>query len=291
MAASLRSAALLVALAATTAAARLVLSPAADAQKPLRELAFLPNGKVLRAVSLGQRHTLADYFWLALVQHVGAAADARQPRWDAVYPVADLVTDLDPRYGYAYQEAGGVLSGLAKRVDLSDKILLKGVEAIPDRWQLHWNLGFNKYFYENDLIGAAKHFQQAALVGKRPHLAYQASALAMDSNGAGSYDFAIHALDVALEEPDAAPLREFFVKRLLQARTFQVLARVEELAEAFRAAAGRYPFGIPELVATGRLQAVPADPAGGTIELDPLTGKARSSVLGPRIPFLNGPAQ
>jgi tetratricopeptide (TPR) repeat protein len=273
---------------AATAGARTVLAPAADAQRPLRELAFLPDGRVLRAVSMGQRHALADYYWLALIQHIGAAADAKAPRWDAVFPVANLVTDLDPRYGYAYQEAGGVLSGLAGRVDLSNKILLKGLEAVPDRWQLYWNLGFNKYFYEGDLAAAARYFQQAAEIGKRPHLAFKVSALALDAGGPEGYALAIHALEVALQEPDADPLREHLEHRLLQARTFQVLARVEQAAEAFRATAGRWPLGVSELVVSGRLPAVPPDPAGGAIELDPSTGKARSTVLGPRVPILNG---
>ena len=291
MASTLRATMLLLALAAATAGARLALAPAADAQRPLRELAFLPNGRLLRAVSLGQRHTLADYYWLAMLQHVGAAAEAKQPRWEAVYPVADLVTDLDPRFGYAYQEAGGVLSGLAGRVDLSDRILEKGIAAVPDRWQLHWNLGFNKYFYENDLPAAARAFERAAVVGKRPHLALTSAALAMDSGGPEAYDFAIQALETALAEPSVGPLEEALTARLVRARTFRTLAVVEAAAETFRAAAGRYPFGIPELMATGHLPAVPSDPAGGRIELDPLTGKARSTVLGPRALLLKGPVQ
>ena len=288
MAGTARALAAMTALVAATAVARTALAPVADAQRPLRDLAFLPDGRVLRAVSLGQRHSLADYYWLALIQHVGAAADAKVPRWDAVYPVANLVTDLDPRFGYAYQEAGGVLSGLASRVDLSNQILLKGVAAVPDRWQLYWNLGFNKYFYQGDLAEAARYFQKAAEVGKRPHLAFKVSALALDSGGPEGYELAIHALEVALQEPGADPLREALEKRLLQARTFQVLARVESAAQAFHAAAGRWPRGTGELVASGQLPAVPPDPAGGAIELDPATGKARSTVLGPRVPILTG---
>jgi len=283
---SLRTIAPLLLLLGGAAGARLALEPVASARKPLRELAFLPSGRALRAVALGQRVTLADYYWLSLIQYVGASADSRTPRWDAVLPVAELVTDLDPRFGYAYQEAGSVLSGLAKRVDLSNQILLKGVAAVPDRWQLHWNLGFNKYFYQGDLKGAAADFEQAAKVGKRPHLYYQAAALAMDASGQDDYDFAIHVLEVALQETDAAPLRQAIGERLVRAHTDRTLAQVERAVAAWRAEHGGPPPTLQALVAAGLLPGLPADPAGGRIEYDPQTGSPRSSVLGPRQPIV-----
>jgi tetratricopeptide (TPR) repeat protein len=287
----LRTVALILALAGTAATTRLALEPIASARKPLRELAFLPDGRTLRAVSLGQRHTLADYYWLSLVQHVGVASEAKAPRWDAVFPVANLVTDLDPRYGYAYQEAGGVLSGLAKRTDLSNRLLEKGIAAVPDRWQLHWNLAYNKYFYENDKRTAAHHLKLAAEVGQRPHLYYQAAALAMDSSGADDYDFAIHILEVALAEAESEPLRQVIAERLVRAYTDRALAAVERAVEAFRLRHGRPPASLEELVAARLLPAVPPDPAGGRIEYDPKSGVPRSTVLGARQPILKGPIE
>jgi tetratricopeptide (TPR) repeat protein len=286
---AVRAAVVVVALAGAAAGTRAALQPVANAAgATLRDPSFLPDGRALRAASLGQRHVLADYYWLSLVQNVGVSTDRRNATWNAVFPYADLVTDLDPRYGYAYQEAGGLLSGVAHKVDLSDRILLKGLAAVPDRWQISWNLGFNKYFYERDLRAAAAYFDRAAEVGKRPHLRYQSAALAMSASGEEDYDFAIHALDVALREADSDVLRRALEERLVQARTYKALAEVERAADAHRARTGSAPASIQELVSAGLLPAVPADPAGGRIVLDPATGKARSTVLGGRTPILKG---
>lgn len=288
---TVRAVAIILLLAAGVATTRFALEPVASARRPLRELAFLPDGRALRLVSLGQRHTLADYYWLMLIQYVGEATDSRAPNWDAVFPVANLVTDLDPRYGYAYQEAGGILSGLAKRTDLSDRLLEKGIAAVPDRWQLHWNLAYNKFFYENDRRAAAVHFRRAAEVGKRPHLSQLAAGLAMDASEDADYEFAIRTLEVGLSQADSKPLREFMERRLLRAYTDRALATVDRAVQAFRTRHGRVPSSPEELVTAGLLPGVPADPAGGRIVLDPQTGTPRSTVLGERQLVVKGPRE
>lgn len=285
---AVRAAVLVLVLAGATAGARAALEPVASRASSLRDPSFLPDGHALRAVSLGQRHALADYYWLSLVQHVGVSTDHADATWNAVYPYADLVTDLDPRYGYAYQEAGGLLSGVAHKVELSDRILLKGLAAVPDRWQIPWNLGFNKYFYERDLRGAAAYFERAARVGKRPHLHYQSAAFAMDASGEEDYAFAIRVLEEALSESGSEPLRIVLQERLVRARTYEALADVDRAADAYRARTGSTPGSIEALVAEGLLPAVPKDPSGGRIVWDAARGKARSTILGAREPILKG---
>ncbi len=87
------------------------------------DVTTVPSGRAARIVALGNRTFLSDMYWLATVQYVGEArADERG--WEKLLPLADLVTDLDPRHGYAYQTAGIVLSAVG-RLDESDRILLK----------------------------------------------------------------------------------------------------------------------------------------------------------------------
>ena len=67
------------------------------------------------SLALGHRTLLSDLYWLSTVQYIGEP-QADQRGWDKLYPLVDLVTDLDPRHGYAYQTAGIVLSA-AGRLD------------------------------------------------------------------------------------------------------------------------------------------------------------------------------
>ena len=97
---------------------------------------------------------VSDLYWLATVQYIGdPMADKRG--WEKLYPLADLVTDLDPRHGYAYQTAGIVLSA-AGRFDESDRILVKGMERGPPYWTFPFYLSFNAWFYRGDYAEGAR---------------------------------------------------------------------------------------------------------------------------------------
>ncbi len=147
--------ALAAALAGLTAAARLALEPDASRAPPIRNPAFLPSGRAARVTAFGQRLLVSDLYWLRTVQYMGETAMAGVKRWEALLPLADLVTDLDPRYGYAYQVAGSNLSGLAGRYAEADRILEKGLRNVPERWSLPFVLAVNKFLYEGDFAGGA----------------------------------------------------------------------------------------------------------------------------------------
>src|SRR5512133_1756191 len=73
------------------------------------DVQYVPHGGALSLLSPGVRLSIANYYWLLTVQYLGdARADARG--FDKLFPLVDLVTDLDPGHGYAYQSGGIVLS-------------------------------------------------------------------------------------------------------------------------------------------------------------------------------------
>jgi len=71
----------------------------------------------------------------------------------------------------------------------------------------------------------------------------------------------------------------------VKVRTYQALSQLERAIEAFRARNMRAPLVLEELVWSGLLPRIPADPSGGTIEYDPWASTVRSSAFGPRNPF------
>jgi tetratricopeptide (TPR) repeat protein len=203
---------------------------------------------------------------------------------ESLYALGEVVTDLDPRYGYAYQVVGSNLSGLAHRVKESDLILEKGVRNLPERWTLPFLLAFNKFFYEEDFASAAAWARRAAEVGKRPQLALLAANLSLAADTEDQYRSAIALLELSL--PQAEPeLRVQLEARLTKVRTYQVLSQLERAIAAFRGRNLRAPLVLEELVWGGFLLGIPADPSGGAIEYDPRTGAVRSSAIGPRQPL------
>ena len=278
-------------LAAAAATSRLALEAEAGEVGRVRNPAWLPNGRQLRAVSLGQRLLLADFYWLKLVQYVGETVMARENRWEALYPLAEVVTDLDPRYGYAYQVAGSNLSGLAHRHQEADRILEKGMRNVPGRWSLPFILSVNKFLYEGDYAAAAFYARRAAEVGRRPHLALLAANLALVTDEEGEYRTAAEFLRESISQADTPELREELKQRLTKVETYQAISAVERAVRSFRERYVRRPISVDELVQRGFLAAPPRDPSGGRILYDPVAGEARSTELGPRRPVQPEPVR
>jgi len=239
---------------------------------------------VLRVVSFGQRLLLADFYWLRAVSYMGETLLAKSDRWEALLPLAEIVTDLDPRHGYVYQVTGSNLAGMAHRYAEADRILRKGMRALPDRWTLPFVYATNKFVFEQDYPEAARFVRRAAELGKRPHLALLAANLSALANTDDEYDTAAGFLVQMLGQTDVPEMRGELETRLVRIRTFQALASLERAVAAHRARTGRLPARLGELV-PAELPALPADPSGGRFEYDPQAGTVRSSKLGPREPL------
>jgi hypothetical protein len=271
----MRSTALSAAVAAGALAAAAALDLAlaeAHVAKPY-DVAHVPSGAAARVAALGHRTFLSDLYWLSTVQYIGEPnGDVRG--WDKLYPLADLVTDLDPRHGYAYQTAGIVLSS-AGRLAESDRILLKGVEKGPPLWTLPYYLSFNHWFYMGDYATGAEYARLAATrPGASPNISHLAVSLSAKS---GTPEDAIRMIEelrrTVKDEVSAARLDEQLKLAVLE-RDAQLLERA---AERFRQDKGRAILSVEELLLTGYVSSVPQDPFGGRYFFDARDGKVHSS--------------
>ena len=277
-------AALLVAAVGLTALARAALEPEASARGAIRNPASLPSGKVVRIASFGQRLLLSDLYWLRTVSYMGETLQAKSERWEALLPLAEIVTDLDPRHGYVYQVTGSNLAGLAHRYAEADRILEKGMRALPERWMLPFVQATNKFLFEQDYAAAAPLARRAAELGKRPHLALLAANLSALANSDDEYEAAAGFLVQTLSQTDLPAMRSELESRLTQIRTYQSLAALERAIASYRTRTGRPPSRLDELI-PAELPALPADPSGEPFVYDPATGDVRSPAIGPRAPL------
>ncbi len=275
MSAPLRTAAAPLAVGALSAAAAAALGLALAASFTARpyDVEHVPSSASARILALGHRTTLSDLYWLATVQYIGEPrADKRG--WEKLYPLVDLVTDLDPRHGYAYQTAGIVLSA-AGRLDESDRILEKGIEKGPPYWTFPYYLAFNAWFYRGDTAAGARWAERAARTpGASPNISHLAVALASKS---GTPEDAIAMLlelrGAVKDEATAARLDEQLKLAILE-RDAQALERA---AARFRSERGRELGSLDELVAAGLVARLPPDPFGGRYVWSAAEGKVHSS--------------
>ena len=227
------------------------------------DVPYVPHGKPLASLSPGMRLSIANFYWLLTVQYLGdSRADERG--YERLYPLVDLVTDLDPKHGYAFQTAGIVLSAKGL-LDESDRILKKGMEHGPNWWSYPFYIAFNHYFYRGDYAEAARWAEIAARTpGASPHISHLALAMKVKS---GAPEDAVRFLEemmtVVKDEKALAALEEQYKLAVLQVH-FQ---KLDEAVASFRARHGRSPSRLAELVEAGILPTLPKEPFGGRYEL------------------------
>jgi tetratricopeptide (TPR) repeat protein len=261
-------------LAALAASAVLDLRIVGELKQRPYDVQHVPKGSFARLTSLGQRGLVSDLYWLSAVQYIGdSAADVRG--WEKLYPLIDLVTDLDARHGYAYQTAGIVLSA-AGRLDESDAILKKGIEKGPNWWTYPYYIAFNYWFYRGDYATGARWAEQAARTpGASTNISHLAVSLASKS---GTPEDAIAMLlelrKNVRDEVSAAKLDEQ-LKLAFVERDAQMLERA---AAEFTQRTGLPLVDLSTLVVAGLVTSLPRDPFGGQYEWDTEKQEVHSSV-------------
>lgn len=240
----------------------------------VQELALLPRGDILKPAVLGYRHVVADLLWLRMVQVLGErTATARAYEW--IYHALDVVTTLDPHYAYAYQVGGIVLTELARRPELSTKLLQKGVANNPTVWQLPFYLGYNYYFLLDEPRLAAEAMAQAArLPGHPSFVPYLATRMYAE---AGDPSVGLEFLAALWRQTEDPQVKESLETRMKLLTIERDLGLLEQALERYRRRKGRVPAALGELVTSGLLPALPQEPFGGIYQFDARTGTMRSS--------------
>jgi hypothetical protein len=251
------------------------------------DVAHVPSGAMLRVAALGHRTFVSDLYWLATVQYIGEPRGDERG-WEKLLPLADLVTDLDPRHGYAYQTAGIVLSATG-RIEESNRILEKGMAVGPGWWSFPFYISFNHWFYLGDYATGAEYARIAAKTpGASPNISHLATSL---SSKTGSPEDAIAMLvelrATARDEVTAARLEEQ-LKLATMERDAQALERAVARFERER---GAPPESLDQLVRLGMIPALPPDPFGGKYVWDPFKREVHSSANPFRFRLRAGPNQ
>jgi tetratricopeptide (TPR) repeat protein len=278
-----------IALSAALLGAAVQLQAVREAQYPPSPISeedslYLTSGKTLRRLTVTMNALVADLYWIRAIQYYGGAhrrllqtsqvappppSIAWSSDYEQLYPLLDLTTSVDPRFNMAYR-FGSVFLGEtyptgAGRPDLAIKLLQKGLQAQPDRWQYMLDIGFVYYWYRNDYRSAATWFKQAASVPGSPwwlkSLAANTLASGGDRQSSRIMWEAIH------QSADNDWLRKDAERRLAQLRALDQMDALEEAIVVFTRRTGQRPIGWNDLVRASLLRGLPRDPTGTPYEL------------------------
>jgi len=222
----------------------------------------------------------ADLIWLKAVQHFGERKQTTEGYLWA-YHAVDVLTDVDPKFSFAYQATGIVLGVWANLPRESIALLTKGMRHNPEVWQLPFYVGYD-YFYEvHDPVQAAKYLRIASELPGAP--AYLPKLAARMTVEAGDPDAALEFLQRLYQQLQDERLRESLVQRMKEVVAERDIRFLEEGVRRYKSRYGKRPANLNDLVTKGIIQQIPEEPLGGVYQLQASDGTVASTGLSQRL--------
>lgn len=239
-----------------------------------QQLAALPQAVVLKPALFGHHHLAADLLWLQSVQVLGER-EVDEAEYEWLFHAFDLITTLDPRFVAAYDTGGLLLTELARRVDLSNQLLEKGMAANPTAWRIPYLLGFNHFFYQRDYGVAAQYLAAASHLPGRPNYVPElASRLYVEAH---SPELALSFLNSILDQTGDPQVVTVLGRRRGEVRIEMDIDMLEAAMARYRQRFGQQPAALTQLVDEKVLASLPREPFGGDYQLDPKSGHVVST--------------
>jgi tetratricopeptide (TPR) repeat protein len=238
-------------------------------QATLEEVLYMPSGKTLKRMSLGYSTLLADIYWTRAVQYFGGKQLQRATRFDLLYPLLDITTDLDPKLIGAYQSGSIFLSQKvpegAGQPDKAVALLEKGIRANPEYWRLYFTLGFVHYQDRRDYTRAEEAFKKGSEVpGALPFMKIMAARMA---EHAQDIDTALALWKGVYEMTPDKLVRDTATKHILSLLADAAMEELERRVQSYRERTGVLPSAWSDLIRAGMLRGIPVDPTDEPYEL------------------------
>lgn len=255
-------------------------------QATLEDVLYLPSGKAVKRMSLGYSGLLADIYWTRAVQYFGARHIRHSMRYDLLYPLLDITTDLDPQLIVAYEYGSIFLSARppegAGEPDKAVALVEKGIRENPAYWRLYFTLGFIHYQDRHDYRAAQIAFEKGSEVpGALPWMKVMAAKMA---ENAEDIQTAIALWNGVYETTSDKDVRQTALMHLKSLEADATIAELERRVKAFRDRTGSLPGNWTDMVRAGLLRGIPIDPSGAPYVL---TDSGRVQVQNPKeFPFL-----
>ena len=238
-----------------------------------KELLYLPNGRYLKLVSLGQASLVADVVYLWAIQFYSDYG--REDRYTYLRHIfGEVIPQLDPRYVDPYWLGAMILSVEVGDVDGALELLEQGMAANPEAWILPYLAGWEAEGAGRTLE-AAKYFERAAAIPDAPSFTRRMGVGMLVR--AGRFDEALRSWGEVLDDPGSDEISRVIAERWIRIlETRKTVGSLEAAVRVFEQRHGRLPRILDELVATGLVETVPIDPDGNRYDYDPRSGRVSS---------------
>lgn len=263
-----------------------------EAYEPPTPVMWLHAGPAMKRAALGYDSLIADVYWMRAVVYFGQQRllKSADKTYDLLYPMLELVTELDPRFRVAYRFGAIFLSepypSGPGRPDLAIALLQGGLERDPNRWEYARDIGFVYAWTYRDYRKAADWFQKASEMPNAP--IWLKSTAAMTLTRGGDREAARALWRELYDTAEADALRNAAESRLAQLDALDQIDQLNAIVKRYKANAGRFPANWEELAYAGILRGVPLDPSGVPYVLDRTNENVKLADRSPLAPLPTG---
>ncbi len=237
----------------------------------LEEVLYLPSGKTVKRLSLGYSSLLADVYWTRAVQYFGSKHIKHSERYDLLYPLLDVTTDLDPKLIVAYEYGAVFLSPQppegAGQPDKAVALIEKGIRENPTYWRLYFTLGFVHYIDRKDPKAAQIAFQKGSEIpGALGWMKVMAARMAEHTRDINTSLALWQAISETTSDNN---VKETARRHLVSLQADRDINELERRVKIFRERPGSLPANWADLVHAGLLNGVPLTPYRDSYLLKP----------------------
>ena len=254
---------------------------------PFESTLYVRSPGAMKRLALGFDALAADVYWIRAIQHFGG--DRRKAggagRYTLLYPLLDLATTLDPYFNIAYRFGSIFLAepypGGPGRPDLAIALLMKGIEAQPQKWQYYHDVAFVHYWHFRDYRAASDWFRRAGAQPNAPNwLGPMAAAMLTKAQDRTAARF----LWQQILQSEEQWLRRAAERSLQQLDALDAIDQLQAVVRRAPPPTGeQYSWNL--LIRRGLLRGIPLDPTRTPFEIDPLTGVVTLSRASPLYPL------
>jgi tetratricopeptide (TPR) repeat protein len=243
----------------------------------LDDVLYVSSPKALKRLSLGYDGLMADIYWTRAVQYFGTHHHLAARSFDALAPLLDITTTLDPKLLVAYQFGANFLSPKppfgAGQPEQAVALVEKGIQANPDTWKLYYELGFIYYMEMKDYTKAAAAFERGSRVpGAHPFLKILAANMAQH---AGDVQMARAMWTTTYQTSEDKQIRGNAVAHLRALQVDEDVTTIQDAVTAYGNKTGELPPNMNALISARLLPGILVDPdrhpykltAGGRVEV------------------------
>lgn len=171
---------------------------------------YLPSGNYLRTLSMGNPSFVGDLIMARALTYFGSHYYQRGYKYEWLYHLFDVLTDIDPYNKESYLIGARLLTLVD--VNLSNKLLEKGMKYHPYYWKIPELIGFNYFYHLKEPDKAAKYYEIASnLPGHPPYVPSLAGKFYSEI---GMFEEAIKVLKNFYETTEDKRLKEDFGEQI-----------------------------------------------------------------------------